>query len=293
MSDGASSSERVTLLTLPRAVWNEFIYAGHFLALGDALTMWALGLVAGIPVSWDFLAIVYLCVFAGNLHDRWADAKNDAAGNPARARVMAKYLRAYWVITVGSLFIVALLLLKFANIRVLLFAGVVFGLAVLYTTVLKPLTKRIVGFKSHAIAVPYALMVPLMASYYGQPVTLPVVLVFAFYYARIFISNAACDIKDTASDQELGLQTLAVRYGHRRAAKIIGVINVVSILPIVLGVAFGVLPLFAIALTPTIAYAFYYLAPRAEMNDEAFIALVVDGEFPLWLPMVLIGKAFL
>lgn len=292
VTDGLPSAKKATL-TLPVAAWNEFVYGGHFLALGDALTLWALGLVAGIPVSWDFLVIVYLCVFAANLYNRKTEAEHDTLGNGVRVKVMAKYDRAFVPITVVSLGIVIFLLLRFANIAVLLFAAVVFGISILYTAVLKPLTKYVVGFKSYVAAFFYALMVPLMATYYGQRIGWAVLLVFAFYLIRIFISNAACDIKDTESDGKRGLKTLAVYYGNEKAARVLRIVSLLSAIPIAVGIYLGALPLFAAAILLTIAYAYYYLMPNHAADNETLTALIIDGEFLLWLPLVLIGRAFL
>jgi 4-hydroxybenzoate polyprenyltransferase len=292
VTDGLPNVQNGTF-TLADAAWNEFVHAGHFLALGDALTLTALGIVAGIPVTWTFPVIVYLCVFAGNLHDRWADADNDAQGNPIRQKVMAKYFRAYWLITIVSLGIVIFLLLRFANIGVLVFAVVVFAIAILYTTALKPLTKHVVGFKSYVVALFYSLMVPLMATYYAKPINLAVFLVFAFYFVRIFISNVACDIKDTESDGEQGLKTFVVFYGSEKAGRILQVANLLSAIPIALGVYLGVLPMFSLALLLTIPYAFFYLKPNPAVENEVMVQLVIDAEFAFWLPLVLVGRVFL
>lgn len=292
VTDGVPNVQNGTF-RLASAAWNEFVYGGHFLAIGDALTLWALGLVAGIPISWDFLLIVYLCVFTANLYNRKTEAEHDTVGNGVRVKVMAKYDRAFVPIAVVSLGTVIFLLLRFANIAVLLFAVAVFGISILYTTVLKPLTKYVVGFKSYVAAFFYALMVPLMAAYYGKPINLAVVLVFAFYFVRIFISNAACDIKDTESDGKRGLKTLAVRYGNEKAARVLRVLNLLSVVPIAVGIYLGAVPLFAAALMLTIAYAHYYLMPNHAADNETLTALIIDGEFLLWLPLVLIGRALL
>lgn len=280
-------------MRLAGTAWNEFLYGGHFLAVGDALTLWALGLIAGIPVTWDPLVIVYLCVFAGNLYNRRAESEHDAVGNGVRVKVMAKYYRAYWPITLVSLGTAAFLLLKYANVEVLFYAAGVVAIAMLYTIALKPTTRYIIGFKSYAAALFYALMVPVLAAYYGRRIDLALLMVFAFYFVRIFISNAACDIKDTESDGKRGLKTLAIYYGNGKAARILGVVNVLSAIPIVAGVYLGALPLYATAILLTIPYAFYYLKSDHKIDNEALTNLVIDGEFAFWLPLVLIGRALL
>lgn len=274
-----------------RIAWDEFVYGGHMLALGDAVTLYVLALVLNIPITWDFLVIIYLCVFTANLYNRSEESGHDAAANPARARVMAKYTKHLTAISVISLAVVAVLLLRFANLKVLLFAGLIFGISMLYTVVFKGITKYIVGFKSYVAALFYSLMVFLLVFYYSAPVNLAVLLVFAFYFIRIFLSNAVCDFKDVESDKKRGLKTLVINNGEQDARRILSIVNVLSGLLLVYGVYVGVLPAFSLALLLTIPYAAYYLRPTTKVSQEAWSGVVVDGEFLFWLPYVLILKA--
>ena len=135
------------------------------------------------------------------------------------------------------------------------------------------------------------MMVFLLVIYYEAPVNMAVILIFLFYYFRIFISNAACDVKDIESDKKRGLKTFAISMGEDGAMIFLNVLNTASGLLIVWGIYSNVLPLFSATLLVTIPYAAYYFHLNSKMSSkEVFANAVVDGEFLLWLPYLLIGK---
>jgi len=274
------------------SVWDELVYGGHFLALGDAVALYVMAVVLQINVTWDFLVVIYLCVFAANLFNRSDESDHDALTNPVRVQVMAKYSKYFYPIVIGCLAVSIGLMLYFANIQTLLFAVLIFVIAMLYTSLFKKMTQYVVGFKSFIAALFYALMVFLLIIYYSAPLTPAVVLIFAFYYLRIFISNAACDVKDIKSDSKRNLKTIAIKLGEGGAMKFLNILNIASGLLIVWGVYAGILPAFSIALLLTIPYASYYFYLNSKMNSKEFFTnAIVDGEFLFWLGFILIGKA--
>ncbi|MEI6850679.1 MAG: UbiA family prenyltransferase [Candidatus Saccharibacteria bacterium] len=277
-----------------KSIWDEFVYGGHFLALGDAVALYVMAIILSIPVTWDFLVVIYLCVFAANLFNRSDESGHDALTNPVRVKVMKKYTKYFYPIVIVCLVSSIAIILNFSNVNALIFAVLIFLIAIMYTTIFKKMTKYIVGFKSYVAALFYALMVFLLVIYYAAPINSAVILVFIFYYLRIFISNAACDVKDIKSDKKRGLKTIAISLGEDGAMKFLNVLNILSGLIIVWGVYKNVLPLFSLALLATIPYSSYYFYLNAKINSKEFFTnAVVDGEFLLWLPYILVGKVFL
>jgi 4-hydroxybenzoate polyprenyltransferase len=160
----------------------------------------------------------------------------------------------------------------------------------LYTSLFKKLTKYIVGFKSFIAALFYALMVFLLPVYYSSSISLAVVLMFAFYFLRIFISNAACDVKDIRSDKKRKLKTIAIRLGEKNALLFLNMVNLMSGALIIWGVAIGALSPLSLSLLATIPYASYYFYLYSKVgNKEMYTNAIVDGEFIFWLPSVVIG----
>jgi len=272
-------------------IWNEFVYGGHFLALGDVAAMYAISVVLNIPVTWSVFVVIYLCVFAANLLNRSDEVESDVLTNPTRVKIMKKYTKHFYPIVFGCLVISIGIILYYANIKTLVAAVLVVAIAALYTTSFKRVTRYIVGFKNFTAALFYSLMVFPLAFYYDTPITSAVFIVFIFYYVRIFISSAACDVKDIKSDKESGLKTIAIYFGKKEAKRLLNVLNILSGVLIVGGVYADILPKSSLFLLLTIPYAGYYLYQNSKMTKkELFSNVVIDGEFLFWFPYILIGK---
>jgi 4-hydroxybenzoate polyprenyltransferase len=276
-----------------KKIWDEFIYGGHFLAFGDALTLYAFGMILDIQVTWDFFIIIYLCVFSANLFNREEEHDTDKLTNPIRVKIMEKYVQNQKYIIPLSLFIVVFLFLTFADLKTLALAGVIFLIAIMYSVLLKRMTKIIISFKSMVAALFYALMVLLLAYYYKAPVDMALIAIFIFYYVRIYISNAYCDFKDVEGDKKKGLKTLVVYFGDKKAINILNVLNYASAIPVIIAIYYGFLPLFSLAVLLTIFYAQYYFSLNRKINQEFLSNVVIDGEFVPWVLYLVIGKILL
>ena len=277
-----------------RKFLDEFVYGGHFLAIGDSIAMLSMALVLNIPITWSFLVVVYLCVFSANLFNRSDESEVDELTNPVRVKIMNKYVKNFYWISVFCIGISVALILFYSNLWALFFAATIFLLAILYTSVFKNLTKYIVGFKSMIAAFYYALVVILMAIYYSMPIDLAVILIFLFYYSRIFISNAVCDVKDIDGDRKRGLRTIAIALGEKGAMRFLNLFNILSGLILVFGILVGVLPLLALSLLLTIPYTSYYLYLNSKIDaKEMYTNAIVDGEFIFWILFVSIGMVVL
>ena len=294
MTVRVEKNSNLILRNLTKTIWDEFVYGGHFLALGDAVALYVMAVILSISVTWSFLVVIYLCVFAANLFNRSDESVHDRLTNPIRLKVMKKYSDNFYPIVLVCLVVSASLVVIFSGINALILASLIFVVAILYTTLFKKMTRYIVGFKSYVAAFFYALMVFLLVIYYKAPINTAVILIFIFYYMRIFISNAACDVKDIESDKRRGLKTLAISLGEDTAMGLLNFINICSGLIIIFGVVTGILPSFSLGLLLTVPYASYYFYFNSKMDaKEAFTNAIVDGEFLLWLPFILLGKVFL
>lgn len=280
---------------LRHRAWTEFVFGGHLLALGDAMVACALALVLGIHITWVLPLVVYLAVLAINSFNRFQEFEQDVLTNPERSVTMGKYMRLFPILIGGMLVVMALLVLLTAPLPATGLVVVMVVLGLLYTTLLKGLTRKVVGFKNFAIAVPYALIMLLLPMYYREPITMATFLVLSFYYGRIFLSAVFFDIKDTQSDAEEGLKTFAAVLGKDKTATLCIYVNVLSLLPLVYGVLTGLLPTFSLALLLTAPYAMYYLVKvRDSDTNYAFLFNVVaDGEFVFWLGYVALAKYLL
>jgi 4-hydroxybenzoate polyprenyltransferase len=143
-------------------------------------------------------------------------------------------------------------------------------------------------------ALPYALLVIFMALFYNAPITLALVLITVFYFIRMFINTTFFDIKDIKADKKEGLKTFPVVFGENKTKLFLILLNLISIIPIIIGVYLNVLPAYSIALLVTVIYAFLYLNKRKLFtNQTTLYNVVVDGEFIFWLLYVFVAKGML
>jgi 4-hydroxybenzoate polyprenyltransferase len=276
------------------AIWNEFVFGSHLVALGDVFALYAMSVILNINVTISFFIVVYLSILAINFFNRYEDADQDTTTNPERYNSVNKYFKFTPYIMVLLTIIPVGITTYYAPIGAIIFMIFLFGLGIIYSIFLKDVTKRILGFKDIMTALPYALLVIFMALFYSAPITFAVVLVTIFYFIRMFINTTFFDIKDIKSDKNTGLRTLPVILGKENTRLFLLILNFLSAIPILVGIYQKVLPLYSVALLVTIIYALSYLNKRKLFtNQTTLYNVVVDGEFIFWLPYLLIGKILL
>ena len=284
--------KNLTIKNIFITIWDEFVYGSHLLAVGDALVVTSLSVILGFQISWTLPVVIYLSVLAINSYNRYKEFDQDILTNPERSEKMRKHIRFFpYLISLELVFAASIVLIS-ANRQALIFMGLLFVLGILYTLIFKGWTKKIIGFKNFSIALPYSLMVVFMAYYYNYLISTTVILIAIFYYMRIFISAMYFDIKDIEGDKKEGLKTFAVVFGKEKTINILMILNILSFVPIIIGIYYQLLPLFSVGLVLTIPYAIYYIQ---KVNDKKIkksmlYNLVADGEFVFWLPYILIAK---
>ncbi len=290
---GNPGSNSVTKIS--KMIWDEFVYGSHLLALGDALVIVALSIILGINITWSLPVVVYMSVLAINSYNRYKEFDQDLLTNPERSNKMRKYIKIFpyliSILLLSSMVIVYLTATK----QALIFMFVLFVLGLLYTTLFKGWTKKVIGFKNFSIALPYSLMVIFLALYYNSPITMAVILVSIFYYLRIFISAMYFDVKDIESDHKEGLKTFAATFGEKKNSNLLMVLNILSVVPLLIAVYCRILPMYSLMLLVTVLYSSFYILELKDKkyNRQFLFNVVADGEFLFWLAYILIGKALL
>ncbi len=276
------------------AVWDEFVYGSHLVALGDIIALYVFAVVLNIQVTISFFIVVYISILAINFLNRYEDIDQDMTSNPERSKSVNKYFKFTPYIMVALTVVPVGITTYYAPISAIIFMLFLFGIGILYSVLLKNVTKQILGFKDIMTALPYALLVIFMALYYSAPITFAVVLITVFYFIRMFINTTFFDIKDIKSDKKEGLRTFPVIYGENKTKLFLIFLNLISALPILIGIYLNVLPFYSITLLLTLAYAFLYLNKQKLFKQRTSLYnVVVDGEFIFWLPYLLIGKILL
>ena len=158
----------------------------------------------------------------------------------------------------------------------------------MFTEFFKGLTRKIVGFKTFYASLFWAFLIILSAIYYNINYIPLIILLFLFVYLRFVLSIAFFDIKDIESDKRDFLKTFPVLLGRNKTLSFLHILNFISILPLVLGVYFKILPTFSLSLCLFYFYSFYYLrqAVSKSKNIRKLSYIMVDGEYIFW-PLIL------
>jgi len=273
------------------AIWKEFVHNSGLVALGDVSALYALSIILNIQVDISFFIVLILSILAINYFNRYKEADQDILTNSERSTSVKKYFK-FTPCIMAALGLAAFVITWiFASVGALIFMVILFGQGIIYTLFLKQVTKKIIGFKNFMTALPYGLLIFFLSIFYDVPISSATILMAIFYFLRIFINTTFFDIKDIESDSKEGLKTFAAVVGEQGTKGLLLVINVLSLLPIVLGLYLGVLPIYSIGLLATFFYVLLYLKDRNKLSRDNLYGVLVDSEFVFWLPYVFLLKS--
>lgn len=278
-------------------VKDEFIYGGYLTSLGCPAFVLSVSLLLGLAVDWPVLLIAYLVPLVVYSYNYYEELEKDLATNPERTSYLIKKVKLYPILFGIYMSLLILLLLLYANYVFTIFILILLSCGILYTIVFKDLTKQVPGFKGVYIAAVWALAGAFLFNFHYS-VTWGVfsVLMFLFIFLRGIINVTFFDIKDVESDRARGLKTLPVLLGRDTTLKFLNVLNIFSFIPLILGVYFGIIPAFGLALLVFYLYDFYYLRKARSVNDKSLRMIsytLADAEFIIWPVVLLLARSFL
>jgi len=268
------------------SIWNEFVYGGHLLSLGASAILYSTVLIFNKPISIPLLVLGYGINQVIYTYNHFKEAEKDALTNPERAKhVKQKKTK---ILFIFYLFLVIVSLIFLQDLGTFLFAAFLMAGGIMFTEFFKGLTRKIVGFKTFYASLFWAFLIILSAIYYNINYIPLIILLFLFVYLRFVLSIAFFDIKDIESDKRDFLKTFPVLLGRNKTLSFLHILNFISILPLVLGVYFKILPTFSLSLCLFYFYSFYYLrqAVSKSKNIRKLSYIMVDGEYIFW-PLIL------
>ena len=272
--------------------WDKLIHEGYFIAIGDISAIYALSVILGISVTCDFLLVVFLIIFSLISFNYYKEINQDMLTNLDRAQITKKRKKILPFVIILGVTMALGLVYYFSSILTVVFLLCLLVAGLLYTTTLKAVTKNVLGLKSFYVAFFYSLLLVLLILYYKSPFSLATFLVLSFYFSRIFINTVFCDIRDIKGDQKDGLKTFAIVWGENKTVYVLSCLNILTILPILFGVLWGLLPVFSLLILVTVLYTLFNLIAYKKriVHSSTLFNILVEGEFIYWLPLILIGK---
>ncbi len=276
-----------------KSVWKEFVYGGHLLSLGLTGIVWSFIIILGLPLNWQILLISYLIPQIVYTYNHFKETKEDFLTNPERTKYLQK-VEKYFPFVFSLYFLLLILLLLSTNINTFLFVLFLSLGGVLYSIHLKKLTQKIFCFKNIYTSLFWAMggaFFPIF--YYSISFNITFFLFFLFIFFRWILNTIFFDIKDMEGDRKENLKTMPSLIGKEKTLQFLHILNFLSMIPVVLGAYFKILPFFSLFLVIFYFYSYYYLKVSKRADNKKIRSLsylMVDGEYILWLPVLLLGK---
>jgi 4-hydroxybenzoate polyprenyltransferase len=286
-------------MTLRGWIYREFVLGGHLLALGTASIAAAVATVLSEPVQPLLLVMAYLFSYGAYSMNRGAEFDQDDVSHPERTSLLAGR-RKYLPVITGAYFVLGYALAATVNYVFFVALLVPLALSVLYSVGSKRLTgvlgvsklKEKLLVKNLVVSLGWSLIPVLVGLYYlhlGAVLAVFSVLIFL----RLLTNTLLFDVRDVEGDRAAGITTVPVAAGAARTFVAMGLVDAAAAAYLVLAVIGLWLPAFTLVYLalPVYSLAYAYLARRPGANMGLICDLMADGEFILWGPLMVIGKA--
>jgi len=276
-------------------ICNEFIHGGHLLSLGCSAITLSIMLLVHTLIRWEFLLIVYFGTYCIYNYDHYKGLNIDSLNNSNRSNHLKKYNKIVPVIIIIYAIGFFSLLIVFGSLQSLIFGGALLFSGLFYTRKVKKLTEKIVGFKNFYTSLSIASLILFTGVYCSYQIGIVLLLLFVFMFFRLIVNTCFCDIKDIDTDRKYRIKTFPIILGKEKFLSILHVINILSFIPLLIGVYLHILPIFSLILVISIVYCFYYIqkAKQQRTNIQSLSSIMVDGEFAFWPLILFVGSSLI
>jgi len=268
-----------------KVILGEFVYGAHLISLGFAGIVFTTTLILNIKTNWQIVLIAYLISQITYNYNHLKEVEKDFKANPERTGHVKK--------TGGNLIVIYIiiflfLLIYFFNLKFFIFATLLLVASVFYTIFFKKLTKKIIGFKNFYVSTCWA-----MGAFLPFFLNPSVFLIFIFIFLRLLLDTIFFDLKDVESDKKESLLTFPVKFGENNTRSFLHILNLISFVPLFLGIFFKIIPTYTLSLIVIYFYGFYYIkkSEKIDQRKMLFISyILVDGQYVFWPIIIIFGK---
>ncbi|MDP3057766.1 MAG: UbiA family prenyltransferase [bacterium] len=276
-------------------LFKEFIYGGHLQCLGASSIIFITAFVLKLNIRLDALIVAYLLFYPLYLYNRWKEIEIDYTTNPERTKYLKTYIKYMPFIFASVILILIIFLFLFGNFTSFALGMILLVLGLMYTTVFKKVTRKIILFKNFYVASFFTLLVFFTAIYHSlplikSPIIVPLAILMLFVFGKAFLMQIFLDLKDVESDKKEGLKTLGVLIGRDKTFKVLKILSILTTVPVIVIFSLFV-PLFpksVLMLIFTVFYNFYSFKIAKDKNYFGYI--LGSGEFVLWTILILSGE---
>ncbi|MBP2029627.1 4-hydroxybenzoate polyprenyltransferase [Methanohalophilus levihalophilus] len=238
----------------------EFMYGGHLFALGAICVVYMCAVLSSIPITWDFMALVYLIFYCIYLYDYSSGAEEDLINNIDRSEYLQeeKNSKKIAFTLYASILTVAAIYVVKSDIVNMLVGFSVLTLGVLYHPYFKHLTKVIPAFKNIFVSAVWSLLAIFLFMYYSYPITPTALVLAAFVFLRMLTIQIVFDMRDVEGDKKNGLLTVPLLFKENDSI-ILNLLNIMTIGVLIYGIYMGIVPATSIMMLFVFFYAYSYI----------------------------------
>jgi 4-hydroxybenzoate polyprenyltransferase len=273
-------------------IGNEFIFGGHVFAVGAVSVVLMGAILLNIPVSFDFVVIVYLIFYSIYLYDHFEGVDNDISTNYERVIYLKSRKKVSSVIII-SILIIAVMLYYFSDFYNMIFAFTILVFGLLYGSYFKQITRKVLAFKNFFVSLVWSLLIVFLVFYYSYTFTFASFFIIIFIFLRMLGIQIFLDIRDIDGDRKKGLLTVPVVLGRSKAISILKIINISTVLLIAFTLFYYTVPGFLVMLLAVVFYGFYYIRKVEETKNGVMYYFFAVLEPIFWLLSILLGKLLL
>ncbi len=261
----------------------------HFLFLSSIFTaamvsffLYSSFILMGVKPDLTLLFSIFLTFLAIYNINNLTDKEEDSINQPERANYTKDNENLILFLSILSYFIAILLgfYVNYLTVPAILFPFIV---GLLYSIQIHPKIprmKEIVGVKSFMVAISFV-MITVIPVIFLNRVDAIIILLFYFFFAKIFINTIIFDIRDIEGDKKNNIKTIPVAIGKSSTKKLLFAINSSLILWIVVFIYLDLFTPYLPVLIFSIFYGYWYIHYfcNTEKAPKFLINLLVDGEW--------------
>lgn len=272
---------------------NEILYGGYFIALiGPALVI-STCLLSNTTLSISLLIISYLIPLMVYSFDYYKDMDKDKGGNQERSAHFTGKKKIYPYI-MGSYLLILSILLLLSNWMMIAYFLALIIVGIFYSFGLKRFTQKMPAFKNIYTVIIWSLAGSFSVVFYNaQQIELVYILISLLIFLKMLPNAIFFDLKDIISDRKEGLKTIPVLLGKEKTIKLLYKLNIVALIPLLLGIYLNVFPVFSSIMLLFFIYSGYYLYKTSKTKDGEEMKMyyfLADAEFMIWPVVLFVGK---
>lgn len=252
-------------------------------------------IINGDTINIPVLAIASLLTLIVYSYDRFSGLNEDRLTNPERSEILIrkkKHYPYYLALCIGIIVVLVIFFMKTELLNMAIFLVVIGAVGILYSILLKTLTRYIPAFKSILVASEWGAAIALLYGISYNSYSSAIIIFTTFVFLKILILTVFFDIKDIESDAKRGLKTVPVMLGYNNTLRLLTILTIISWTPLVIGTFLFGQPKLLLILIPFSAFVFVPIITkkvyRGKPSKYDLLALL---EYPLWPAGIVIALA--